>query len=776
MVHGTGTAKYLQFISKSKNVSNSRTLLPTFTETITEAQTATLTAPITVTRRVVPQSSSNAQAIIGALFQAAGSLGFGTAFYIFFVLLLILAFQLGYYLWCMLFSPRVRVDTHVNVPWWIALLVMHTYIGGLVPCHFRCILAHGLQLIFHVYFIFFWSAAMSLAFDLSETKSIIAIAFISAILPHMVRPVFHKVFYYYRADEDVIKELEYERQYKEREAKYGVSKNKHSSEFFGNHGNQANGVSQAALDALDNIEFDGDDDGNGSQDWSDDEYNDHNDYSHHNQFDNHRNYRADDVDIDQSQARSGYSGEVAWDHNGDEDDIVDIQHDDLGDDDQFRDDGEAGLDEAPAYDEDFAFVGLYRPSGADSASPARGLRGGVRDRYGAGSDVASSGFAFEDFDSHYGENNTDNASSSSNADDRFYEQRPDENRNYNHGFQNDFDDLEDDPHGNDDGTSHRSEDYREDEVHELASVDHHNDDDVEVDADRDRAIGRPGTAPTHHDDLHISIHQQAPQHYHADPATEDDEVTEASLTTAPYASMNRVATLPPRPPQQPRALPHMPSTSEVDEQESEHNYDEAPQEDNGYDEDEGVAAQEQAVANAAAVSTDFRRLWQQSSARTASNDNNLSNSGNGVAHYMPIPGQTDVERFSAASVDGGDEEFYGSVAASSSYGGVDDGVSDGGATELMVLPIKTYFKRGLIALAVLVVIILIVDYALLNELQSRDNNAFIRATLLAFLLDIAVFQQLYIGIYYVYRRQTDPLRGQSIVYELHPFEGEVREF
>jgi hypothetical protein len=64
---------------------------------------------------------------------------------------------------------------------------------------------------------------------------------------------------------------------------------------------------------------------------------------------------------------------------------------------------------------------------------------------------------------------------------------------------------------------------------------------------------------------------------------------------------------------------------------------------------------------------------------------------------------------------------------------------------------------------------------MLVALQSRDNNAFLRATMLAFLFDIVVVQQVYLGIYYVYRHHADP-DGSTAAYELHPFEGEVREF
>lgn len=781
------------YISRTKNVTETHiTYSPSLSPTPSATETITATAPRTITIVRAREGESNAQALVGALFQAAGSVGFGAAFYIFFVLLLVLAFQLGYYWWCSLFSPRVRVDTHVNVPWWIALVVMHTYIGGVIPCHYRCILVHGLQLVFHVYFTFFWSATFSLAFDLSETKSIIAIAFLAAVLPHMVRPLFHKIFYYYRADEDVIRELEWERQHKEREAKYGIGKHHPGDQpFFGGHGDQANGVSQAALDALDYIEFDADDDGRGSQDWSDDDYDDTYGGGHHPQraaqFDG-RNFRPQAYDgqhsatsfedaqsnnYDVASTQQDYDvspqGAAVWN----EDDIVDIPRGEIEDDDGqylLHDDGESDMygEAAPTYDEDLAFVGLYRPSDDDGV---RGLMGGVRDGFG-GSDIASSGFAFEDFDSHYGEN-TERASTD--ADNAFYEEDP-----VDQGFGNGYDDLDDEVARGEGSSAERSDDYREDEIHDFAHIDGSQDDAsndsaYDREADRDDALQRPTTSmqpPTTFDDLHIDI-QSEDEHREDvmevvgyDDADEQDDGARSS-STAPFDDDNPalVATLPPLsfPPVADEALPHIPDPQ----------MDGRSEPDDEYDEEEGIAQQQAAITNAAAAAMDFKRLWQQSSARTASHDNNLSVGGR---RQLPSPRPTNIERFSApigssaASVVSDDQ--FDSVASSKA---LDDDFSDG-ATELMVLPIKTYFKRGFIALSVLVFIILVADYNLLNELQNRDNNAFIRATLLAFLLDIVVLQQLYIGVYYLYRRHADPLGGESIVYELHPFEGEVREF
>lgn len=664
------------------------------TETLSATKSLTLTMERTITGKLQQRNGdSAARNFVNGIFGASASLGMTTFFYAFFILLLLVACHALYYMFCSLYSPKVYVDTFERVSPFVALLQLHSYIGGVIPCHYRCAMIHSLQLCIHVYLMFLVNAILSLTMDISSsTSTVIVIVFVSAFVPNLLRPLFQHLFFYYRADEDIVRELEWERQYQEREAKYrdhtkdGAYPRDDDSPMAAR--NERVGVSNAALEALDHIEFDDEDDDHHRTDA----------YPHDQlRYESQEQDRYTDEYLDSQDL--GMNDDDPHGENWEDEHVVDLDADQLGDEDYaVYDDGERTMTPRSDVAEDFAFVGLNRPDDASPAGPARrGLRGGGYDKPIGLQDSQDDMFVYDDDYGEYGAIEDDMMT----AEERLAASRSvrdDEAPQGNYGEDdNDNDDDDDDNASRNDAAV----------VHE---------DDVEAfqDSDAEDAPARPksrmlGDTRGRQDD---------------DDDDDDDTVHEDAGNAAEGTS--------------PAMTPH------------------------------GRAA----AANAVAAKEGFRRRWEAANGpKPAQQEDSHQQQGDETKDEIILPPAASETRSPSNG-----RPSRPTSAATSSYHSSESPARTPTASddEGTWLPIKTrMFWCGLMLVGILIVI-LVVDYVLLLELRTRDNNVLMRIMLGSVILDMLVFQQLYLVGVYLHRKCTD--EDGIAWFELHPFEGQLRMF
>lgn len=101
-------------------------------------------------------------------------------------------------------KPEVLTDTHVAVSKWRSLLMLHTYLGAFLPCHFRCAPAHGLLALIHVALLIMFLCIFFLYFRPTTTEFYIISCCICALLPHTVRPLLNWGFMYSRFSDHAV--------------------------------------------------------------------------------------------------------------------------------------------------------------------------------------------------------------------------------------------------------------------------------------------------------------------------------------------------------------------------------------------------------------------------------------------------------------------------------------------------------------------------------------------------------------------------------------------
>ena len=221
------------------------------------------------------------------------------------------------------------VDTHEDVPMWRSLIAVHVYISVILVCHFRCAFAHALLCALHVMFIIFFCAVLVIELDVTLPALYTLTIVLATLGSTALHPLISWPFFYFRVNPDEINAALERRAEGIRLLRRTMTTDPMKDYVRGSSGGQV-GVSGAALDALDHIEFDAD----GFDPQSDDET------------------MGKAIHID----RDDYSFGTGWrpDEATDPDHDLNIQ---------FNDEGEhtgSGKDEKEDA-EDFAFVGLWRP-------------------------------------------------------------------------------------------------------------------------------------------------------------------------------------------------------------------------------------------------------------------------------------------------------------------------------------------------------------------------------------------------------------------------------
>ena len=269
-----------------------------------------------------------------------------TSLYLFVPLILLVCGQALYYIFRAHWKPAVHTEGEIMD--WLSLVTQHTYISAVVPCHYKCILIHGLQLAVHIYLIILvilmLLKKLNPAADSTVYEAVIVL--VAAIVPQAIRPFFTWFFYHFTPDQEILMEGIYARQRQDTTtAKDFYEGAAGRNGGYSNGKDQRNGgVSAAALDVLDNIVFDEDELGSQYTDYEDDQL-------PYDQYDQRWNPDQDIVDHEIDEVVPDYQ---------------DVQ---------FADDGERSVVHSD-YNEDLAFVGLYRP--AEGTPRKRGLIGGVR--------------------------------------------------------------------------------------------------------------------------------------------------------------------------------------------------------------------------------------------------------------------------------------------------------------------------------------------------------------------------------------------------------------
>lgn len=245
-------------------------------------------------------------------------------------------------------STSVVVHNEADNMDWLSLVTQHTYVSAIVPCHYRCVLIHGLQLAVHL-FLMILVILMLLTSLNPSTESVTfeaVIVLVSVLVPQALRPLCTWVFYHFTPDQEILAEGLFGRQ------RHATTTAKDFYEGNGKYGRNGaygeeqpnGGVSAAALEVLDNIVFDENEMGSQYTDYEDDQL-------PYDQYDSRWNPEQDIQDTD----------ELGPGH-------VNAS---------FGDDGERSAAQSD-YNEDLAFVGLYRP--AEGTPRQRGLIGGGKNK------------------------------------------------------------------------------------------------------------------------------------------------------------------------------------------------------------------------------------------------------------------------------------------------------------------------------------------------------------------------------------------------------------
>ena len=95
---------------------------------------------------------------------------------------------------------QILTDTHVDVPTWRSLFVLHVYGGAIWPCHFRCAPLHALLLLLHINLLSFVLAAIcySLALKTAPEAAIGVVA--SVICSNAPLPLINMILFFYEFD------------------------------------------------------------------------------------------------------------------------------------------------------------------------------------------------------------------------------------------------------------------------------------------------------------------------------------------------------------------------------------------------------------------------------------------------------------------------------------------------------------------------------------------------------------------------------------------------
>lgn len=250
--------------------------------------------------------------------------------YVHFVFAVVLGVALLRYGYRRFYRPEVTEDTHLNVPRWRSILVSHTYLSMLVPCHYRCGVLHALQCLMSVDLIMLFLGALLQRLPTTSTPVSIMLCSVTCVVVCVVHCIFDKMMFSWKFDEVYIRRLAKYR--RKQSASMSIAsgedlmsgdgyENRAGGGFWGEDGARGGGggISRNALDALDKVRF-------------------------------------DRRELAHQPSPQGRSYKV---------DSTVFMRPSRGDDDEYEEDsasyGDDGGDNRVDMGEDFAFIGLYRP-------------------------------------------------------------------------------------------------------------------------------------------------------------------------------------------------------------------------------------------------------------------------------------------------------------------------------------------------------------------------------------------------------------------------------
>lgn len=152
-----------------------------------------------------------------------------------------------YFLFRIWTSPAILVDTHADVKWWRSILAIHSYFGALVPCHYRCAMAHALMGATHVTFL----TLMLLTFYLNvKPKNPLyeyALVILACMISHCIRPPLNSGYFWWRWRQDSVSDQ------KKANHTEAVA---HAKMSYFKAMDTDQGFRRKSLDVLDEVEFD----------------------------------------------------------------------------------------------------------------------------------------------------------------------------------------------------------------------------------------------------------------------------------------------------------------------------------------------------------------------------------------------------------------------------------------------------------------------------------------------------------------------------------------
>lgn len=91
--------------------------------------------------------------------------------------------------------PCISVETYRHVPQWRSLIVQHSYVSLIVPCHFECFFSHYLLFFLHANILLVLVATFALIFPASTDLQAAYGCVFAALVAQIVRPLFNGLFY-----------------------------------------------------------------------------------------------------------------------------------------------------------------------------------------------------------------------------------------------------------------------------------------------------------------------------------------------------------------------------------------------------------------------------------------------------------------------------------------------------------------------------------------------------------------------------------------------------